>query len=48
MALIWQQTYGSQTRDVEIYNLPLAFIAALIVNVVVSLLTPTKSTANNR
>ena len=39
-ALIWQQTYGAQTRDIEVYNLPIAFVAALIVNVVVSLLTP--------
>ncbi len=48
VALIWQQTYGAQTRDVEIYNLPLAFVAALIVNIVVSLLTPPRTMASNR
>lgn len=40
VAIIWQQTYGAAARDIEIYNLPLAFVVALIVNVVVSLLTP--------
>ncbi|MGB2985232.1 MAG: sodium/proline symporter [Phycisphaerae bacterium] len=39
-AIIWQQTYGTGGHEVEIYNLPLAFIAALIINVVVSLLAP--------
>lgn len=39
-ALIWQQTYGAAEHEIEVYNLPLAFIAALIVNIVVSLLTP--------
>lgn len=42
-AIIWQQTYGAVERHVEIYNLPIAFVAALIVNVVVSLLIPDKS-----
>lgn len=40
VALVWQQTYGSASRAVEVYNLPLAFVAALVVNVVVSLLSP--------
>lgn len=43
-AIIWQLTYGAGfgagEYGVEVYNLPLAFTAALIVNVVVSLLTP--------
>ena len=39
-ALIWQQTYGAAQREIEIYNLPLAFVTALIVNIIVSLLTP--------
>ncbi len=37
--VVWQQTYGSGNHDVEIYNLPLAFVAALVVHVVVSLFT---------
>lgn len=42
-AIAWQLTYnraGADPNRVEIYNLPLAFLAAMIVNVVVSLLTP--------
>ena len=39
-AIIWQRTYGVSGAEVEVYNLPLAFVAALIVNVVVSLLAP--------
>ncbi len=38
-AIVWQLTYGAGDHQIEIYNLPLAFVAALIVNVVVSLLT---------
>jgi len=44
-AIVWQLTYGAATRVVEIYNLPLAFIVALIVNVIVSLLVPTARAA---
>ncbi|MGD2108563.1 MAG: sodium/proline symporter, partial [Phycisphaerae bacterium] len=42
MAIIWKHTYGAAPHEVEIYNLPLAFVAALVVNVVVSLLIPGK------
>jgi len=40
MALIWKQFYPGDAA-IEIYNLPLAFICALVVNVAVSLLIPT-------
>ncbi|MBN2561282.1 MAG: sodium/proline symporter [Phycisphaerae bacterium] len=47
-AIIWQLTYGAAYATgmckVEVYNLPLAFITALIVNVVVSLLAPGRPT----
>ncbi len=40
-ALIWPQIYDpANFRDIEIYNLPFAFILALVVNVVVSVLRP--------
>ena len=48
VAIIWQQTYnaaGADPNRVEIYNLPLAFVAALVVNVVLSLLIPGKKPA---
>ncbi len=45
MAIIWKQTYAAAPRDIEIYNLPIAFVVALVVNVVVSLLVPDKSRA---
>jgi hypothetical protein len=32
--------YEKSTTGVEVYNLPLAFLAALVVNVVVSLVAP--------
>ncbi len=44
MAIIWKQCYapatGSAWHGVEIYNLPVAFVAALIVNVTASLIIP--------
>ena len=50
VAIIWQLTYNAAGADpgrVEVYNLPLAFVAAMIVNVVVSLLVPGKSAAGS-
>jgi Na+/proline symporter len=41
-ALLWQLTYGAQDRAVEVYNLPLAFACAFVVNVIVSVLVPDK------
>jgi sodium/proline symporter len=49
-AIIWQLTYngdGADPNRIEVYNLPLAFVAAFVVNVVVSLLTP-NSTVKTR
>lgn len=43
VAIIWQLTYNASDADpnrIEIYNLPLAFACATIVNIVVSLLFP--------
>ena len=40
VAIIWKQVYDPTVTGVEVYNLPLAFMAALVVNVVVSLLVP--------
>ena len=45
MAVIWKQTYNPAATGVEVYNLPLAFLAAFLVNVVASLLVPGKSRA---
>lgn len=45
-ALIWQLTYNAPDADpnrIEVYNLPLAFVAALVVNVVVSLMSPRRT-----
>ena len=42
VALIWPQVYNEQATGVHIYNLPLAFVAALIVNVLASLALPDK------
>ncbi len=39
LAIVWKQIYDADATGVEVYNLPLAFVAALIVNVVVSLFT---------
>lgn len=48
VAIIWQQTYNAADADpnrIEIYNLPLAFVAALVVNVILSLLIPSRNMA---
>ncbi len=39
VAMIWPHVYGGGATGVEVYNLPLAFVCALVVNVVVSLAT---------
>ena len=39
-AIIWQLAYDAEATGIEVYNLPLAFVAALIVNVIVSFVTP--------
>jgi sodium/proline symporter len=45
VALLWKLIMDNQIQvgeqDIEVYNLPLAFIAALLINVGVSLITPT-------
>ncbi len=38
-AILWKQLYNADETGIEIYNLPIAFVLALAVNVVVSLLT---------
>ncbi len=45
-AIIWKHAYDSDATGVEVYNLPLAFLAALIINVVVSLTVPGKASVN--
>ena len=40
VALIWPEIYKHLGTDIEIYNLPLAFACAMVVNVVVSVLKP--------
>lgn len=49
LAIIWKQCYapaiGSAWHGVEIYNLPVAFAAAFVVNVVVSLIIPSSMNA---
>ncbi len=45
IAIIWKEFFRAEEHGgVEIYNLPLAFVSAMLVNVVVSLLTPDSST----
>ncbi|MFQ5590419.1 MAG: hypothetical protein ACE5HE_04570, partial [Phycisphaerae bacterium] len=46
-AIIWKQVYDPAATGVEIYNLPLAFVAALAVNVLVSLLAPSTATSSD-
>jgi len=46
MAIIWQKTYGAGDYEIEIYNLPIAFVAAFVVNFIVSLLIPDKPRPN--
>ncbi len=40
VAIVWKLVCHNSLGDVEIYNLPLAFVAALLVNTMVSLLVP--------
>ncbi|MCH8270014.1 MAG: sodium/proline symporter [Planctomycetes bacterium] len=40
VAIIWPNVYTPGPEDPEVYNLPLAFICALVVNAFVSVLTP--------
>jgi hypothetical protein len=40
VAIIWQNAFESAINGVEVYNLPLAFLCALVVNVIISLLVP--------
>ena len=42
VALVWPHVYSEQATGVHVYNLPLAFVAALIVNVLASLALPDK------
>jgi sodium/proline symporter len=42
VALVWPHVYNEQATGVHVYNLPLAFVAALIVNVLASLALPDK------
>lgn len=43
VALLWPSLYDAAATGVEVYNLPLGFLAALFVNVVFSLLLPSMS-----
>jgi Na+/proline symporter len=45
LAIVWPNVYQPGPDGVEIYNLPLAFIVALVVNVVFSLAIPDKKEA---
>ncbi|UCE60995.1 MAG: sodium/proline symporter [Phycisphaerales bacterium] len=40
VAIIWKQLYDATETGVEVYNLPLAFVTALVVNVIISLFRP--------
>jgi Na+/proline symporter len=42
-ALVWPSVYDAGATGVEVYNLPFAFVAALIVNVVISLIVPARA-----
>lgn len=41
-SILWQQFYDASATGIEIYNLPLAFISALCVNVTISIFTSRK------
>ncbi|MHC4233800.1 MAG: sodium/proline symporter [Planctomycetota bacterium] len=45
VAIVWKVQWDNSLGGVEVYNLPLAFLAALLVNVVVSLLIPSRVAA---
>jgi sodium/proline symporter len=40
VALLWKLLMNNSLGDIEVYNLPLAFLAAFLVNVAVSLMVP--------
>lgn len=42
VAIVWPSVYDAAATGVEVYNLPLAFVAALLVNVLASLALPDK------
>lgn len=46
VALVWPNVYDKAATGIEVYNLPLAFIAALTVNVLVSLVAPSPGRAH--
>ncbi len=48
IAIVWPSVYDKDVTGIEVYNLPLAFVFALVVNIVVSLLSPshTRATAS--
>jgi len=45
VAIVWKLAYDPQATGIEIYNLPLAFVTALVINVAVSLLAPDRKRA---
>ncbi|MCP4246602.1 MAG: sodium/proline symporter [bacterium] len=45
VAIVWKMKFDNTLGGSEVYNLPLAFMAALIVNVIVSRLAPSPTTA---
>lgn len=45
VVLLWAQFYDQSQTGIEVYNLPLAFMLALVVNVVISLLMPDRPAA---
>lgn len=40
MTLVWRGVFDNRLGNVEVYNLVIAFVAALVVNIVISLLVP--------
>jgi sodium/proline symporter len=43
VALLWRHFLGNELAGVHVYNLPLAFLAALVINAVVSVIVPGRS-----
>ncbi len=48
VAIIWPSVYDEAATGVHVYNLPLAFVAALVVNILVSLIVPGQARAEAR
>ena len=46
--IVWQQWYDAADSGIEVYNLPLGFMAALVINVLVSLLTASRAVEGRR